>query len=169
MSVVLNTERLTLREFSLGDASFIVVLVNSPGWIQFIGDRGIATVGDAERYLTNGPLQSYASNGFGLWCVCLSPNEQPIGMCGLLQRESLAQIDLGFAFLPTHAGHGYALEAVTGTVQYARERLGAEVLLAITVPENIRSIRLLEKIGFRFERVHRMDAEDLQVYSLRPI
>ena len=165
MTWVLNTQRLTLREFSLDDVAFIVELVNSPGWLQFIGDRGISTLEDAQQYLLNGPIASYTANGFGLWCVCQYDNELPIGMCGLLKREDLDHMDLGFAFLPKYTGQGFATESAMGTLQYAYERLGAKTLLAITVPENTRSIQLLERIGFRYERVCRVRGEDLQLFT----
>ena len=164
MNLILTTSRLSLREFSLSDAPFIRTLLNTPGWLQFIGDRGVATNGDAEQYLTNGPIQSYAANGFGLWCVCLIDDGSAIGMCGLLKRETLEHVDLGFAMLPASHGMGYAREAAAATLSFAHERLGIVKVLAITSQSNARSIHLLEKIGFQFDRLHRQGDEELMLF-----
>ncbi len=149
---LLETERLLLREFTLADSNFIVELLNTEGWIKYIGDRNVKTTQDAERYLTNGPLNSYRTNGFGLSLVMIKTDGKPIGMCGLIQREHLDCPDIGFAFLPEYVGQGYAYEIAKKVVQHSMKQLHCNKILAITIPTNHSSITLLEKIGFTFER-----------------
>lgn len=164
MKRILTTSRLLLREFTLSDAPFIRVLLNTPDWLQFIGDRGVATNEDAEQYLANGPMQSYATHGFGLWCVCRIEDGSAIGMCGLLKRETLEHVDLGFAMLPDAYGMGYAREAAAATLAFAHEELGIVKVLAIASQNNARSIHLLEKVGFQFDRLHRQGEEELKLF-----
>src|SRR6187402_2508828 len=153
MKYILETKRLQLRQFEIKDAEFIVELVNTPGWLKFIGDRNVKITEDAIRYLQNGPMKSYQENGFGLWSVALKENRKQIGMCGILKRDSLENPDIGFAFLPEFIGKGYAFETALATVNYAKNKLGLKTLSAITIPSNEKSIRLLEKIGFTFTKV----------------
>jgi RimJ/RimL family protein N-acetyltransferase len=150
MKAILQTERLLLREFTEDDPAFIVELLNSPGWIQYIGDRNIKTEEQAREYLNNGPLKSYRQNGFGLYMVELKQDQTPIGMCGFIKRDTLNNPDIGFAFLPAYHGLGYAQEVAHATLEYAKKTLGLPVISAITLPANERSISLLEKIGLRF-------------------
>ena len=165
MKSILTTSRLFLREFTLSDAPFIRTLLNTPGWLQFIGDRGVATNGDAEQYLTNGPMHSYVTHGFGLWCVCRIEDGSAIGMCGLLKRETLEHVDLGFAMLPEAFGMGYAREAAAATLAFAHEELGIVKVLAIASQNNARSIHLLDKIGFEFAGMHRQGDDDLMLFA----
>ncbi len=150
------------------ESLFIVQLLNSPGWLKYIGDRGVKTEKDAKLYLQNGPLLSYEKYGFGLYLVGLLETGEPIGMCGLLKRDSLEHPDLGFAFLPEFMGKGYAYEAANAVVVYAREHLRIKTLLAITMPENATSIKLLEKIGMKYSGVVKFpDSKDnLNLYKL---
>lgn len=150
---VLETPRLTLRELTPADAGFVLELVNEPLWLQFIGDRGVRTLADAEGYIRKGPMASYAQHGFGLWCVARKADGVPLGMCGLLKRETIPDIDIGFAFLSRFHGQGYAAEAASATLDHARRKLGLKRVAAITSPGNTASIRLLEKHGLRFERM----------------
>lgn len=150
MNYILETERLTLRQFTVGDTKFIIELVNSPGWIENIGDRNIKTDEDAREYLKSGPLKSYEVNGFGLSLVEIKNDGTPIGMCGLLKRDNLENPDIGFAFLPSFTGRGFAYEMAHATMTFARDTLKLPVIFAITVPANKASIKLLEKIGLRF-------------------
>jgi RimJ/RimL family protein N-acetyltransferase len=151
--MLLETPRLRLRRFTPEDAPFIVALLNSPGWLAFIGDRGVRTEEDARRYLVAGPIASYAQHGgLGLYHVARRVDGLPVGMCGLLRRETLPDVDLGFAFLPEHAGVGYASEAAAAVVDFGRAEFGLRRLAGITMAENARSIRVLEKLGLRFER-----------------
>ena len=149
MNYILQTERLNLRPFTHADTQFIIELLNSPGWLQFIGDRNIKTEQQARAYLENGPIKSYQDNGYGLWLVELKSENTPIGMCGIINRDYLDAPDIGFAFLPAYCGQGYAKEIASATVTFAHADLNLPRLLAITLPENTKSIRLLEKIGMR--------------------
>jgi len=152
MDIILETERLRLRPFDLGDTQFIIELLNSPGWIQFIGERNVKTEEQAANYLQNGPMKSYAQNGFGLSMVERKEDDLPVGMCGILKRDTLDDPDIGFAFLPAYSGKGYAFEIAQATLDHARTKLGFHRISAITIPENERSVRLLEKIGMKFIR-----------------
>ena len=146
------TPRLQLRELTGDDAAFILELVNDPAWLRYIGDRNVHSLEDARGYIARGPAASYAKNGFGLWAVILRATSEPVGMCGLIRRDSLPHPDLGFAFLERHRGHGYAREAAVAVVALARERWRIGRLLAITDPDNAASQAVLEHAGFVFER-----------------
>lgn len=135
------------------DATFIQELLTDPDFARNIGDRGVRTVEDAERYILTGPGASYERFGFGLFLVELKQTLQPIGICGLLRRDTHPDVELGFALLPAGRGKGYALEAATASVEYATAVLGLDRIVAITAPDNLPSIRVLEKLGFRFERM----------------
>jgi ribosomal-protein-alanine N-acetyltransferase len=149
---VLETERLALRRLTPEDAAFMRRLVNEPSWLEFIGDRGVRTEEDAREYLRTGAIASYETHGFGLWAVTLRDSDAPIGICGLVRRDFLDDVDLGFAFLPEFQAKGYGREAGAAVVDYARRVLGLARLVAITVPANSRSIALLEKLGFVLEK-----------------
>ncbi|MFD1256321.1 GNAT family N-acetyltransferase [Mucilaginibacter terrae] len=153
MCVILETERLVLRQFSITDAPFITQLLNSPKWLEFIGDRQIKTIANAQNYLVNGPLLSYKTTAFGLYLVQLKDSSKPIGMCGLVKRDYLNDLDLGYALLPQFEGNGYAYEIASATVIYAFENLHLLRLAAITTTYNLRSVHLLEKMGFVFKYV----------------
>jgi ribosomal-protein-alanine N-acetyltransferase len=150
---VLTTERLALRRLSPADAEFIVELLNDPAFLQFVGDNAGRPADDACRYILDGPMASYERNGFGLWLVALKESGLPVGMCGLLRRESLQDVDIGFAFLPDHRSRGYAFESASAVLQYGRRELGLKRIVAITDPDNAGSIRVLQKLGMRFERM----------------
>ena len=150
MNYILETDRLRLREFTLCDSQFIIELMNSPGWLKFIGDRNVRTIEQAEKYLENGPIKSYQQNGFGLSMVERKDDGVPVGMCGILKRDTLDTPDIGFAFLPVFYGKGYALEIASAVMEYAKCNLGLSRISAITVSENDRSISLLEKLGMTY-------------------
>ncbi|MDX1546742.1 MAG: GNAT family N-acetyltransferase [Rhodothermales bacterium] len=152
MDTILETERLVLGTLTPEDEAFILDLLNQPSFLRFIGDRGVRTRADARAYIQNGPLQSYARHGFGLYRVALKGGASPIGICGLLKRDSLEHPDLGFAFLPAYWSKGYASEAARAVLGFARETLGLHRILAITSVENEASMALLRKLGFHFER-----------------
>jgi len=166
MNRILETERLVLRQFELTDAKFIVELVNTPGWLEFIGDRNIRTEKAAVHYLQYGPMKSYMDNGFGL-CMVETKDGIPIGMCGILKRDSLEHPDIGFAFLSEFMGNGYAFEIANAVINYAKDSLKLQTIFAITVPTNKRSIQLLEKIGLKFNKTIYMpaDNEELMLFS----
>ncbi|WP_210488217.1 GNAT family N-acetyltransferase [Rufibacter aurantiacus] len=167
MKILLETERLRLREFTFQDTAFIITLMNSPGWLQFIGDRNIKTQEQAKFYLQHGPLKSYLQYGYGLSLVERKEDGQPIGMCGLVNRDGLPHPDLGFAFLPDFSGQGYAYEMASAVVKDASTRLQIPTILAITAPDNARSIRLLEKVGLKLQKTTRLpnSQEDLLLFS----
>ncbi|MEP7134495.1 MAG: GNAT family N-acetyltransferase [Chloroflexota bacterium] len=159
---ILETERLSLRQFTADDAEFILELVNEPSFIQNIGDRGVRTLSDAVRYIEAGPVSSYARNGFGLYLVQLKESGESIGMCGLIKRDALDDVDIGYAYLPKFWSKGYAVEAALAIKEQARS-LGLKRLVAITDPANTGSIRVLEKIGFTFEKMIRLSADDIEL------
>ena len=163
---VLETNRLVLRWLTEDDASFLRELMNDPSWIEFIGDRGVRTTAQAREYLTEHYLSSYRHHGFGLYRVERKTDGDPVGICGLLRRESLSDVDLGFALLPEHRRKGFAFEAAAATVEYARSVLTLPRLVAITVPHNDSSIQLLEKLGMAFERELDDRGERLHLYSI---
>lgn len=166
MKRILETQRLILREFNLDDSQFILELVNSPSWLEFIGDKKVKSIEQAREYLENGPLKSYRNHGFGLWLVALKYSNTPIGMCGLLKRDTLDDIDIGFAFLPAYLRQGYGFEITHATMIYVKNDLNIGRILAITNPNNIASISLLNKLGFSFEGTVEMSENDkVQVYS----
>lgn len=167
-TIVAETERLRLRQLDLDDAAFILVLVNDPSWLRHIGDRGVRTLEHARDYLSAGPLDMYGRHGFGLYAIELQSGEGPLGICGLIKRETLPDVDVGYALLPQYVGRGYALEAARASVDLARERFGLHRLIAITAPDNEVSARLLLKLGMHFERHFSMtpESEVLCLYGM---
>ena len=160
---VLETERLHLRRFTVDDTAFILELVNDPSWLRFIGDRNVRNLEDAKNYILKGPVASYAKHGFGLWLVELKADGTPLGICGLLQRDTLPDVDIGFALLPQFCGQGYAVEAGLATMAYGRTTVGLKRIVAITSPDNESSIRILDKLGLRFERMIRPNPNDIEL------
>jgi RimJ/RimL family protein N-acetyltransferase len=148
---VLETKRLVIRKLTDADAEFIVDLLNQPSFLRFIGDKGVRNTDDAVRYIQTGPVASYDRFGFGQYLVELKETSVPIGMCGLLKRDTLPDVDVGFAFLPQYWTQGYAFEATDAVMTYGREVLVLRRIVAITSLDNNASIRLLEKIGLKFE------------------
>lgn len=148
---VLETDRLVLRRLSVDDGAFILQLLNDPSWLRFIGDRGVRTLEDARNYILTGPMDMYERLGFGLFLTERKSDSAPIGICGLIKRDALEDVDIGFAFLPDFRKKGYAREAAAAVMEHARSAFGLRRLVAITSPDNEASIRLLEKLGLRFE------------------
>ncbi len=151
--MILETDRLLLRELGTADSAFILELVNDEDWLLHIGDRGVRTLQDASRFIEDGPMASYSEHGFGLWCAQLKDDLMPIGLCGVLKREHLDHPDLGYALLPDFRGKGYALEACRGVIEFAQTALDMHTMLAIVSPQNTRSIHLLERLGFEYAGV----------------
>jgi ribosomal-protein-alanine N-acetyltransferase len=156
---VIETERLNLRRLSIDDAGFILELLNEPSFIKNIGDKGVRTIADARQYVLNGPVASYQTNGFGLYLVELKESGQAIGICGLVKRDSLADVDIGFAFLPDFWSRGYALESALAVKAYGLDVLKLKRIVAITNPDNEGSIRVLQKIGLKYERMVRLSED----------
>jgi RimJ/RimL family protein N-acetyltransferase len=165
---VLRTARLSLRHFDRADAPFIFELLNEPSWLQHIGDKGIKTLRDAERYIQDGPVTMYTRLGFGLYLVELTGSGESVGMCGLIKRDTLEHVDLGFAFLSRFWGNGYACESAAAVVSYAKMRLGIDRIVAITAPTNQTSSKLLLKLGFTLERsiTATGGGQELMLYSI---
>ncbi|MEM9822589.1 MAG: GNAT family N-acetyltransferase [Bacteroidota bacterium] len=153
-------------EAKLEDAAFFLQLLNSPNWLEFIGNRNIHALEDARAYIQMALLNSYQVNGFGLYKMVLKEQQQAIGICGLVKRPSLEHPDLGFAILPQFEGQGYTSEAAMATLQYAQLKLKLEPILAITTQKNLGSRHLLEKIGMQFIRKRtEANQEELLVYT----
>jgi RimJ/RimL family protein N-acetyltransferase len=150
---VLETERLSLRKLSVGDAGFILELLNEPSFLRNIGDRGVRNIDDAIRYILRGPVDSYERLGFGLWLVELKDSKVPTGICGLLKRDVLTDVDIGYAFLPRFWSKGYAYESASAVMSYGMNVLGLRRILAVTNQDNAGSIKVLEKLGLKFERM----------------
>ncbi len=150
---ILETERLRLRHLTLDDAAFMLRLLNEPSFIRNIGDRGVRTEAEARQYLENGALASYGQYGYGLYLVELRTSGEALGICGLVKRDYLDDPDVGFAFFPEFWLKGYAYESAAAVKAHAFDVLGVKRVLAITSPGNLGSIRVLEKIGLRFERM----------------
>jgi RimJ/RimL family protein N-acetyltransferase len=147
---ILETERLRLRVVSPHDAAFYLELVNDPAFIEHIGDRGIRTLEQAERAIMEGPAAMQEERGHSLYVVELKDGRIPVGMCGLIKRDTLDDIDVGYAFLPAWRGQGFAYESARAVLQYA-PTLGIRRVVAITRPENLASNQLLQKLGLRFQ------------------
>lgn len=160
---VLGTERLILREFTVEDAEFILALLNEPSFLRYIGDKQVRNLEDARQYILNGPVASYERHGFGLCLMELRESHTPVGMCGILKRAELTDPDIGFALLPDFCGKGLAFEAAAAVLNDARERLTLKRILAITSLDNERSIKLLERLGFRFKEIIRLAPEREEV------
>lgn len=165
---LIETKRLKLRPFNQEDAAFMVELLNDPAFIKNIADRNVRTLEDAKNYLLAGPIKSYEQNGFGLWMVEEKDSGLPAGMCGLIKREALDDVDVGFAFLPAFCGKGYATESSLAVIEYGKTKLGFKRLIAIVNPDNQGSISVLEKSGFKFEKMTQLppDTKSLKLYSL---
>lgn len=158
--ILAETERLILQQFTLSDAPFILKLLNSPSWIKYIGDRKVKTIEDAEKYLLNGPIKNYTIIRFGLCLVKTKKENASIGMCGLIKRDTLKDIDIGFAFLPEYEGKGYGFESAATVMSNAKNILKLDRVVGITVEYNHHSIKLLEKLGMTLEGNIYMEGDD---------
>lgn len=165
----IETDRLELRRLTVDDSPFILRLLNEPSFLQHIGDRGVRFLADATQYILSGPIASYERYGFGLFLVELREDHTPIGICGLLKRDALDDVDVGFAFVPESWSKGYAYESVVGTLAYARDTHHLKRVVAITSPDNVASINLLVKLGFYFDRMVLMpgDKDEVKVFARR--
>jgi len=166
----LPSEQLILREAAPDDASFVLELVNTPGWLQYIGDRGVKSLDEAKKYIDERLISSYQTLGFGLMVITLNNENTPIGLCGLLKRKYLEYPDLGFAVLPDFEGKGYVTEASLKVLSHAFANLGLEQIHGITKEQNERSKKLLLRLGFQFDRKIKPESEshELLLYSIGP-
>lgn len=162
---LLRTRRLAIDPFSLEDCDFIIRLLNDSTFIDNIEDKGVRTREQAAAYLATGPLESYRTHGHGLWRVALAGSGTPIGMCGLIKREELPDVDLGYAFLPEYCGLGYAREAAEACLDYGRDTIGLGKVTAIVNPGNARSSGLLLRLGFSLAGMTGLHGENLELYE----
>ncbi len=162
---MIETQRLRLRRITDADAAFILELLNEPAYIRNIGDRGLRTLDDARRYIEVRLAPDYEKRGFGLYAVEPRAGGAPLGISGLVKRESLQDVDIGYAFLQRHWGQGYALEAAQAVLRHARDDIGLKRLVAITAPDNEASMALLRKIGMRFEKVLQLPEGESAFFS----
>jgi RimJ/RimL family protein N-acetyltransferase len=165
---VLETERLLLARLSYDHCEFIFELVNEPSFKRYIGDKDVQSLEDAQRYLREGPIGSYERFGYGLFLVNVKETGLPAGICGLVKREEFDDPDLGFAFLERYRRNGYASESARAVLEYGFDDLGLDRIIAMADPENAPSVRLLENLGFTYERKVRMpeDDHDINLFSL---
>ncbi|MFD9628233.1 GNAT family N-acetyltransferase [Peribacillus muralis] len=165
---VFETNRLIGRWLTTDDAEFILELLNEPSWIEFIGDKGVRTLEDARNYILRGPVDMYNRLGFGLYLTELKEEGTPIGICGLIKRDDLEDVDIGFAFLPRFWAKGYAYESASATMAYGKDVLGLTRIVGITSPNNHSSAKLLEKLGLQFERMVKFphDSQELKLFAI---
>jgi len=166
---VVETDRLFLRRLTTEDAAFILNLLNQPSFLKFIGDRGVRTLDDAREYILKGPIASYEHYGFGLYLVLLKESNTPIGICGLVKRETLQDADVGFAFLPQFWLKGYAFESASAALAYGKNTLGLKRIVGVTSSDNDGSIRVLEKLGLRFERMVKLSEDGPELKLFTPV
>lgn len=150
--IVAETNRLLTTKFTENDATFFYKLANSPNWIRYIGDRGLKTVTDAQLYLKEDTLKSYTEFGFGFYKLQLKENGELIGTSGLVKRDWLEYVDIGFALLPEYEGKGFGFEASEEILKLAKNQFHLNKILAITLPTNKKSVKLIEKLGLVFEK-----------------
>jgi ribosomal-protein-alanine N-acetyltransferase len=163
-----DTERLELHPFTEGDADFVLRLLTEPSFLRYIGDRGVHDLDSARRYIADGPVASYASHGHGLMRVVRKADGESLGMCGVLKRDTLPDADIGFSFFPAYWSQGYALESARAVMGQARDVLGIGRILAITTRDNQSSMRLLDKLGFHFDRMIIIVGEELRLFVSEP-
>ena len=160
---ILETERLSLRRLTVEDGEFMLELLNDPSWLRFIGDKGVRTLDAARDYISQSLVAMYKRLGFGLYLTELKDEGVPVGICGLIKRDALEDVDIGFAFLPQFRRQGYAYESAAAVMEYGKRTFGFNRLAAITAPDNYGSAKLLEKLGFNFERTIKLSADGAEV------
>jgi RimJ/RimL family protein N-acetyltransferase len=158
--MIAETARLRIRELSVDDAEFLLGLVNQPSFLENIGDKGVRNLEDARRFILEGPWASHRDRGYGQFMVELKDSGEPIGVCGILYRDALDVSDVGCAFLPEHWRQGFAYEAVGAVMDFGRHALGVETIVGLASPDNMPSIKLLEKLGMKFEKTVKMSDDD---------
>jgi RimJ/RimL family protein N-acetyltransferase len=165
---VAKTNRLHLRHIEIEDAGFMLSLLNDPDFLKFVGDKQVRDLDSAQSYIRQGPIASYDTYGFGLYLIELIDSREVIGICGLLKRGFLDGTELGFALMPEYRGQGYAFEAAQATIDLARDTLKLSGLIAITVDNNVRSNRLLQKLGMSFDKLIALpgSSKEVKLFSL---
>lgn len=162
MNIVI-TNQFNIRQFNEDDAPFVLHILNTPGWIEFIGDRRVRNLEDSRKYIIDKFVNSYTKSTIGIYLVELKDKKIAIGMCGLIKRDILEHVDIGFAFLPEYEGKGYAFEAASAIMQYATNTLHLNPILAMVIPSNKKSIALLQKLNFHFEKMIIDEGEQLML------
>ena len=167
--IILKTKRLYLRRLIRDDAEFILQLLNEPSWLEFIGNKNVDNLNDAKKYIELAPMNMYERYGFGLFLVCALETSVPMGLCGLIKRDNFDDADLGYALLPEFWNKGFALEAVESVLKYAKNTHHLSRILALSKSSNAPSIKLLNKVGFEFDRDLKLieNEENLQIYQLK--
>jgi RimJ/RimL family protein N-acetyltransferase len=160
---VIETERLNLREVGEADAAFILELLNDPDFIRNVADRGVRTLEDARHYIAEKFANSYGRDRIGFWLVETKDAKAPAGVCGLIRRDALPGVDVGYAFLPPFRSKGYAYESASAVLAYARDVVGLRRLYAIVNPDNAVSVRVLEKLGMSFERMVSLSPDEPEI------
>ena len=165
--VSLQTDRLQLEEITFEDADFIIALLNTPSWIQYIGDRNVHTIKEANSYIQRSYIHAYKKYGFGMYKMVLKSNDKTIGLCGLVKRNYLKHHDIGFALLPDYHRQGYAYEAASAIMNHAHQTLHIHPILAFTTQNNLASQNLLQKLGLQFKKFIKIpnDEEILMLFS----
>jgi RimJ/RimL family protein N-acetyltransferase len=158
--MIVETPRLRLRELKVDDAEFVFTLVNEPSFLSNIGDKGVRNLDDARQFILEGPWTRQEKRGYGQFLVELKESGVPIGICGLLYRDSLDVTDVGFALVPEYWRLGFAYEAADAVLNYGHSTLGIDRIVGLTSKENLASIRVLEKLGMKFERTVKMSDDD---------
>jgi RimJ/RimL family protein N-acetyltransferase len=162
-----ETERLILKPFAVSDAAFLVQLLNSPKWLQYIGDRNVHTEEAAAAYINERMITQLNRLGYGNNLVIRKEDNMPMGACGLYERPGLPMVDIGFAFLEEFEGKGYGFEAASHLLEAVKKHFGLQKICAITTPENMASQKLLVKLGLQFIKLIRMegDKDELMYYE----
>lgn len=159
----IQTTRLELIEITISDAPFIFELLNTPSWIKFIGDRNIKTQEDAKNYIVNKFIPSYRNWGFGFYLVRLKDDKTAIGICGLVKRDALEDVDIGFAFIPQYESKGYGFESASAMMEHAKNKLNIKTIAGITDSNNKSSIALLEKLGLHYKTMVLLPGETTEI------
>ncbi len=159
----LETSRLRIEDLTEEDAGFTLALLNDPAFIEHVGDRQVRDEEQARQYLLDGPLRSYREHGFGMYALRLKSSGEAVGMCGLVKRPSLEDVDIGYALLPGFRGDGYALEAAQRVMQWALDELGLQRLVAIVSPQNHASRKLLAQLGMHHQGMVRLADDDQSI------
>lgn len=161
MQNTITTKRLTLNVLTIDDYEFVMAILNTKGWIEFIGDRNVHSKDEAIAYIQ----RIHATQNLIYWVVRLADTNTPVGIISFIKRKYLDHFDIGFAFLPEFNGHGYAYEAAKEVLSIAGKYPEYATILATTIPHNLQSIKLLTKLGLHFEKEIEVDNEKLHVYS----
>jgi ribosomal-protein-alanine N-acetyltransferase len=162
-----ETERLIIRPMSLDDADLILELYNMPKFIEFIGDRNIKSLSDAENYIKAKFLPQFEKSGFGNYLIVLKEGNQKIGGVGIFEREGLDIVDIGFSVLERFEGKGLMFEAAQKVKSIGMDDFGLTKISAITVKDNFSSQKLIEKLGLKFQKYVTLpnETEELMYYE----